>query len=107
MGQQALKNLSDTPLPKPTKEYAYSRIDMLTFREDPHTRERAPWSCKYVTKQGEIITLHNIVTTSIDRQRGIRRVKLLGTQDASKNAMTRTLRDCLILQVDEYRIVKT
>lgn len=92
---------------KPTKNYAYKQLNMLTCREDEKTHDRIPWSCKYVTKQGEIIELKNIVTTSVDKQRGTRRVKLLDSGDISKNAQTRTLRDCLILQVDDWKIVKT
>lgn len=91
---------------KATKLLKYDKLDSLMLHRQDDDGSRKTFYLKYVEKSGTIIEADNVVCTSVDRKRSTRRVKFLDSADASGNAQTRTLRDILILQVDEYKIIK-
>lgn len=89
-----------------TKTLKYNRLDRITMVEG-EDGQRVPFYLRYVSKDGELIEEDNVICTSSDHATGTRRVKFLNSQDSDRNAQTRTLRDCLILQVNETGIVKS
>lgn len=89
-----------------TKLLRYDKLDSLMLHRKDKDGNRKPFFLRYVEKGGAIIEADNVVCTSVDRKRSTRRVKFLNSADTSGNAQTRTLRDVLILQVDEYKIIK-
>ena len=93
---------------KPTKLLKYNHLDSVMCRPDKRNGGNIPVSILYCTKEGEVIEESNVVCTSVDHAKKNRRVKFMNTEDpVTKNKMTRTLRDCLILQVDEFKIIKS
>lgn len=94
--------------PKATKLLRWDKLDALTIHRVDENGNRKPFFLRYVEKGGTIIEAHNVVCTSVDRRTSTRRVKFLDSLDPSDgNAQTRTLRDILFLQVDEYTIIKS
>lgn len=90
-----------------TKTKSWDQLDMLTIHRVDIRGNRKPFYLRYVKKDGGVIESDNVICTSVDRQRSSRRVKFLNTEDARGNSETRTLRDVLILQIDEYKIIKS
>ncbi len=84
----------------------WDRLNSLTIDRLDARGNRKPFYLRYVKKDGGIIEAHNVVCTSVDKAHSCRRVKFLDTEDVKGNCATRTLRDVLILQVDEWKIVK-
>lgn len=89
-----------------TKLMAWDQLDMLTIHRVDSRGNKKPFYLRYVKKDGGIIEADNVLCTSVDKKHSSRRVKFLNTEDAKGNSDTRTLRDVLILQIDEYKIVK-
>ena len=84
----------------------WDKLDMLTINKKDAGGNRLPFYLRYCKKDGGIIDQHNVLCTSVDHNKGLRTVRFLDTADANGVAESRTLRDILILQVDNFRIIK-
>ena len=85
----------------------YTKLDVLMCRDDKKGR-RIPFRLRYCTLDGEVIDTDNVICTSVNHQETNRRVRLLNTADdysGNRNAQTRTICDCLVLAVNDTKIV--
>lgn len=74
----------------------YSKLRLLVERKDENGRP-IPFSIKYVTQQGEVIEEEGVVCTSVDPRYNRRNVMF-------RSGIIRTIRDVLILRVNDYHI---
>lgn len=84
----------------------WSQLDLVTINKKDSQGNRLPFHLVYCKKDGGIIDQDNVVCTSVDHAKGTRRVKFLDTDDGCGNAETRTLRDVLIIKIDDHKIIK-
>lgn len=80
----------------------YNKLRLLTEKEDEH-KNRVPFRMVYVTKDGNIIDADDVVTTSVQPRRKRRNVKYT----EAGQEVSRTIRDCLVMQVDDTRIISS
>lgn len=74
----------------------YSKLRLLVERKD-EKGVPIPFSMKYVTMDGEIIDEDGCICTSVDPYYKRRNIRF-------KSGITRTIRDVLILQINDIKI---
>lgn len=78
----------------------YSKLRMLTEQTDENGG-RKPYRLVYVTKDGEILSEDGVTTTSVEPRRRRRRIAFAGNEGST----SRTIRDCLVMKINDTRIV--
>lgn len=82
-------------------------IHLLMEKKDGRG-ERVPFSIVYLCRDGSIMRDDNVVCAGVNRKQGTRTLKFLSSQQevgGKKTAQIRTIRDCLILSVNGFRVV--
>lgn len=70
--------------------------------------ERVPFSLVYLCRDGSVMSESGVVCVGVDRRKGTRTLQFLSSGERvgdSVRYQTRTIRDCLVLMVDDFKIV--
>lgn len=78
----------------------YSKVRLLTENRNVDD-ERLPFDLVYVTRDGKILNIKEATVTSVEPSNHRRRIKF---KDENGEEISRTIRDCLIMQIDDTRI---
>lgn len=87
-------------------------LDLLTMKHGQDGMP-VPFRLEYLCKDGSIMKEDNVVCVRRNKENGTRDIMLLNTKDNSDyakahgldRAQVRTIRDCLIMRVNDYKII--
>lgn len=106
-------SIRNNPLAK-RKVLEYRSMYLILDKHDKNG-EPVPFRIKYLCKDGSIMKENNVVCTKRDKKKGTSNIMLLDTKDSSeyakqhgiKKVQVRTIRDILILELNDYHIIVT
>lgn len=70
--------------------------------------DRVPFSIVYLCRDGSIMSEDRVVCVGVNRRKGTRTLQFLSSAERvgeSVRYQTRTIRDCLVLMVDDFKVV--
>ena len=80
------------------KLLSYKKVGLLIEREDSEGH-RIPFDCVYMAKNGRLVECENVVCTKYDRKYHRHTVRF------PESGVVRTLRDILLLSVNEFKVI--